>query len=1014
MFGKGLQPLIFLVVHLLFSVWGNHTRAQSVPYTEDTQLRASVPPMPNWYSVAGTPDTSDSSSWGFLATPWIGGPYPTPTGDSYFMSAGNFISGGEAAQSLIAGLTIGEEYTVVFHVAGFRSTNSSTSAIGNSYRIVVGNEDSGSVPFNSNGWLQQTFNFTADASFEFITFYGQTTGSSTALTHFSMDSVVSSTGDNDGVSNAIDLDDDNDGILDVDENNNCTGPTINTVFINEDFGTGNRTSSPYTNYCYESGYGTDPCSPLPGDPGINDGEYAILQFTTPQSVATGAANFTEWISIGDHTGNANGRMAVYNAALVAGEFYNRPISGVVPNVTMQLSFWGLNPVKSGTGYILPNVTFEIRDLSNNLVTTGNTGNIPENETWNNYTFSFDPGNNTSLRLIMINNSIGGAGNDLAIDDIVLAQLFCDSDADGIINQYDLDSDNDGIYDLVESGALNNPGVTDTNNDGIIDGPPSSFGTNGFHSSLENNDTFSAVVTYTYSDSDSDGNMDSYELDSENDGCFDVVEGGFTDLDADGILGSAPVSTDIKGVVTSGTDGYSTPADLDTNGVYEFQEVLTYTLTHTDVTVNGGSDGTFTLQGLTPNATYTLTYIDDGIPVPPGIYVSNGTGQITVSGLDAGSYTQIRVSLGVCPGPSLTVTIEEPLMAPAPPIPGGTYCKPPNIPNICTYNASNLPATSVTVSAGQSICIDTNFTYNGSILLENGAKLYVSEGANFGVNGSLSTDLGSEIILTECASFSVFGSYLISGGEINAYCDLQTTTETINVINGGGSPTCNAASTYCPISGFFGSSTGTLNLTINPCTVTSGDVVECEEDPIQTLTAVATPPPGSNMVWYDAASGGNLVVNPILNMVGTVTYYGESVDQISGLSSLTRTPVTLTIEASPEITAQVTDRQSFDGNLSISFTVGATGSNLLYQWQVSTDGGTTYTDLVNGPHYTDVQTATLLIQGGITLADDGHLFRVVLSNGANVCSDLLSDSGLLTVGVRSVITNRRITTRVKKN
>jgi hypothetical protein len=46
------------------------------------------------------------------------------------------------------------------------------------------------------------------------------------------------------------------------------------------------------------------------------------------------------------------------------------------------------------------------------------------------------------------------------------RLECDNDGDGIPNGFDLDSDNDGIFDLKESGS--NPNL-DLDNNGIIDG-----------------------------------------------------------------------------------------------------------------------------------------------------------------------------------------------------------------------------------------------------------------------------------------------------------------------------------------------------------------------------------------------------------------------------------------------------------------------------------------------------------------------------------------------------------------
>ena len=43
-------------------------------------------------------------------------------------------------------------------------------------------------------------------------------------------------------------------------------------------------------------------------------------------------------------------------------------------------------------------------------------------------------------------------NDLALDDIRIIEGYCDYDGDGITNQLDLDSDNDGCPDYVEGGG----------------------------------------------------------------------------------------------------------------------------------------------------------------------------------------------------------------------------------------------------------------------------------------------------------------------------------------------------------------------------------------------------------------------------------------------------------------------------------------------------------------------------------------------------------------------------------
>jgi gliding motility-associated-like protein len=127
----------------------------------------------------------------------------------------------------------------------------------------------------------------------------------------------------------------------------------------------------------------------------------------------------------------------------------------------------------------------------------------------------------------------------------------DFDQDTIMNYLDLDSDNDGIYDLKESGS----NVPDINLDGIIDG--NNFGSNGLANSVETVPE-SGKLNYTVTDTDVDGIHNYVALDSDNDLCSDVIEAGFTDSNNDKILGSVfPPAINANGIVTSGV-GYTNP------------------------------------------------------------------------------------------------------------------------------------------------------------------------------------------------------------------------------------------------------------------------------------------------------------------------------------------------------------------------------------------------------------------------------------------------------------------------
>ncbi len=124
----------------------------------------------------------------------------------------------------------------------------------------------------------------------------------------------------------------------------------------------------------------------------------------------------------------------------------------------------------------------------------------------------------------------------------------DTDGDGVPDHRDLDSDNDGIGDLVESG---HPGLIDADNDGVVDGPDADG--DGIQDSADGNDAvFGDANTPAPKDTDSDGTPDYRDLDSDNDGTKDIIEGGhgFLDQDGDGRVDN-PSDPDGDGIANNG-------------------------------------------------------------------------------------------------------------------------------------------------------------------------------------------------------------------------------------------------------------------------------------------------------------------------------------------------------------------------------------------------------------------------------------------------------------------------------
>lgn len=187
----------------------------------------------------------------------------------------------------------------------------------------------------------------------------------------------------------------------------CQGNSGDPIFT-ETFGTGLQDSPlPFGTTTYTYANGAEP----------NDGLYTVTSNTS----------YFDWFSINDHTPNdVNGRMLLVNSDFNAGEFYRTTINGLCENTTYEFSSWLVNLTPSngfcGNTQIPINVSFEIWDSTDtNQLASGTTGNIfgTTSPNWNQFALVFQtiPAQ-TSVILKMINNSSGGCGNDLAIDDIV--------------------------------------------------------------------------------------------------------------------------------------------------------------------------------------------------------------------------------------------------------------------------------------------------------------------------------------------------------------------------------------------------------------------------------------------------------------------------------------------------------------------------------------------------------------------------------------------------------------------
>jgi hypothetical protein len=175
--------------------------------------------------------------------------------------------------------------------------------------------------------------------------------------------------------------------------------------------------------------------------------------------------------------------------------------------------------------------------------------------------------------------------------------FFDWDRDGVINEMDLDSDNDGIVDSRESRDTR---YLDANMDGKIDGTDPDH--NGLLSSAENGNSNPVLNGLKAQDLDRDGTPNFLDLDSDGDGMTDIREAFLTDLSNDVAL------------IAATRQGITTGSDIDNDGVKnEVFSGATNTITADDIAAFGA-------KGIVPQDTdgdgypdcYDIDSDNDGI------------------------------------------------------------------------------------------------------------------------------------------------------------------------------------------------------------------------------------------------------------------------------------------------------------------------------------------------------------------------------------------------------------------
>jgi len=165
-------------------------------------------------------------------------------------------------------------------------------------------------------------------------------------------------------------------------------------------------------------------------------------------------------------------------------------------------------------------------------------------------------------------------------------------------------------------------------------------------------------------------------------------------------------------------------------------------------------------------------------------------------------------------------------------------------------------------------------------------------------------------------------------------------------------------------------------TSSPTTFCAGTIMPLTANVVPAGPVVFSP---TTDLYTDAAATIPYTGTPVTNVWAkptvTRTYTATATTAAGCVSSST---ITLTVNQLPAITAQpVAAAAPICPGFNATYTVTATGTGLTYQWQVSTDGGVTYTNLLNNPPYSGVTTNALTVTN-VTTAMNNYRYRVIVS------------------------------------
>lgn len=435
-----------------------------------------------------------------------------------------------------------------------------------------------------------------------------------------------------------------------------------------------------------------------------------------------------------------------------------------------------------------------------------------------------------------------------------------------------------------------------------------------------------------------------------------------------------------------------------------------------------SDGSIIISGLLPNTAYSLSYTLNGTNITPATITTDGTGSYTLSGLTAGSYTNIVLVLNGCSSLSQAISLNDPsLINTSVLISADNLSICAGTPVIFTASPTNGGSSPAYLWRKNGVIVGTNSpTYTDNTLVNGDAVRcrITSSDACAVPDTALSNIIAVTVTTTAAPSVTI-------DPDNDTICVNTMVTFTAIPVNGGTNPTYAWTKNSLPV--------GTNSPTYQDNTLVNGDQVRCE---ITSNFACASPlnaisPPVSVVVTgtlvpaitispsQDTICAGTAVIftaSPV-NAGATPSYQWKKNGVVVGSNSPTYTDNTLT--SADVITCILTSSES----CAVPATATSNASSVLVTSvlvptisisanQTSVCPGTTvqFTSMINNggnaPSYQWKKNGVVVGSNSPTYTDnslaDGDIITCILTSNDACASPTTANSNSIPISVVSAV------------